>query len=97
MVKLIVCLFCAFAVAVATLQLRQQQLELKHRTSTLQKQIENQQATLWNQQLQIAIYTAPNAIRTTVGQDLDLVPESRLPAAAADWMGRPADTKEEQP
>jgi len=44
---------------------------------------------LWNQQLQIAVYTAPNAIQHTVSNhDLHLVPRSPLPqgvAAANGW------------
>ena len=62
------------------LQLRQQRLELNHQANRLHNQIEAQQAKLWNQQLQIAVYTAPNAISQTVGEhDLKLVPQS--PAA----------------
>jgi hypothetical protein len=77
MVKLLLCLFCAFAIGVAMLELRQQELELKHRAAKFQEEIEGQQAKLWGQQLQIAIYTAPNAIAKTIGQHaLELVPES---------------------
>jgi hypothetical protein len=77
MVKLLLCLFSSFAIGLAALQLRQQQRELGHRTASLQQKIEGQQARLWSQQLQIAIYTAPNAISSTVGQHaLDLTPET---------------------
>jgi len=79
MVKLLLCLGCGMAIAVAMLELRQQELELKHRSARLQEQIEGQQAKLWNQQLQIAIYTAPSALAKTVGQhQLELVPEGKL-------------------
>jgi cell division protein FtsL len=93
MTKLLLCLFCAFALAVATIQLRQQELELKNRAAKLQQDIEGQQAKLWSQQLQIATYTAPNVISKTVGrQGLDLVPE-KLPAQSAknDARQTPAD------
>ena len=41
----------------------------------LHQKINNQQAKLWNQQLQIAVFTAPNAIEKTVkGQQMDMVP-----------------------
>jgi hypothetical protein len=76
MLKLLLCLGCALAIAVAMLELRQQELELKHRAAKLQEEIEGQQAKLWSQQLQIAIYTAPNALTKTVSQhELDLVHE----------------------
>ena len=54
--------------SVMTLQLRQQRLELNYKISQLHRQIESHQAKLWNQQLQIAVYTAPNAIAETVRQ-----------------------------
>jgi len=76
MVKLLLALLCSFAIAVAMLELRQQELELKHHAAKLQDEIESHQAKLWSQQLQIAIYTAPNAIAKTIGlHALDLVPE----------------------
>ena len=86
MVKLLFCLMCALAIATATLQMRQQQLELKHQAAAQQAKIERLQAKLWNQQLQIASSTAPNMIVKTVGEDLDLVPYADLPADAADWL-----------
>ncbi len=86
MLKLILCLTCGLVIAVATLQMRQQQLELKHQAATLQQSIEKQQSKLWNQQVLIAMMTAPSAIKETVGEDLDLVSSSNLPEEAADWM-----------
>jgi cell division protein FtsL len=92
MVKMLICLFSAMGLAVMTLQLRQQRLELNYKISQLHRQIESHQAKLWNQQLQIAVYTAPNAIQHTVdNHDLHLVPRSPLPqgTTAANWIGDP--------
>ncbi|MDB5318629.1 MAG: hypothetical protein JWN40_260 [Phycisphaerales bacterium] len=93
MVKMLVCVVCAMTLAVMTLQLRQQRLELNYKISQLHRQIESHQARLWNQQLQIAVYTAPNAIQQTVSnRDLHLVPRSPLPqgmAAAGNWNADP--------
>ena len=41
-------------VSVVMLQLRQQRMELNYQTNRLHSQIEQSQAKLWNQQLQIA-------------------------------------------
>src|SRR3954463_11860722 len=87
MVKMLVCLICAMGLAVMTLQLRQQRLELNYKVSQLHRQIEAQQAKLWNQQLQIAVYTAPNAISKTVGDhSLKLVPRAPLTAKQTSWI-----------
>ena len=75
MIKLLLCLVSAVLIAVAMLQLRDQKRELNYQISQYHSQIESRQAKLWSQQLQIAIYTAPNAISKTVGdQDLKLAP-----------------------
>jgi uncharacterized membrane-anchored protein YhcB (DUF1043 family) len=89
MVKMLLCLVCGLVVGTAALQMRQRQLELRHKATTLQEQIERKQARLWSQQLQIAMHTAPNALGTTVGKDLGLVPEARLPEKAGNWMAEP--------
>jgi len=74
--------------AVVMLQLRQQELELRHQAADLQIKIQNHQAKLWQQQLEIAVYTAPNAVTKIVqDQNLKLVPEAALPLAAGDWVG----------
>lgn len=87
MLKLLLCLFAGLAICIAVLQLRQQRLELNFQVNRLHGQIEEQQARLWDQQLQIAVYTAPNAISHTVGEkQLDMVPQSPLPARAAHWI-----------
>jgi cell division protein FtsL len=87
MLKLILCLIFAVAIAVVLLQLRQQRLELNHQANRLHNQIEAQQAHLWGQQLDIALYTAPNAISKTVeGKDLRLVPQSPQHVGPSNWM-----------
>lgn len=87
MLKLIICLFCGMGVAVVVLQLRQQRLEMNYQNNRLYGQIEAQQAKLWNQQLQIAVYVAPNAIARTVGaHELNMVPQSPLGAVQANWI-----------
>ena len=75
MVKMLICLLAALGLGVMVLQLRQQRLELNYKISQLHRQIESNQSRLWNQQFQIAMYTAPNAIQHTVNNhDLKLVP-----------------------
>ena len=92
MLKLVLCLFAALLLAVLMLQLRQQRLELNHQANLLHNQIEAQQAKLWSQQLQIAVYTAPNAISETVGKrELNMVPQAPLPAKQANWIDASAD------
>ena len=67
MLKLLLCTFTTFAIAVVMLQLRQERREIAYQSNALHDKIEAQQSKLWNQQLQIATYTAPNAITQTVG------------------------------
>ncbi|MBC8105406.1 MAG: hypothetical protein H7Z14_02355 [Anaerolineae bacterium] len=87
MLKLLICLVSALFISVALLQLRQQRLELNYQANRLHNQIEEHQAKLWDQQLQIAVYTAPNAISRTVGQQkLDMVPQSPMPARKQNWI-----------
>ena len=87
MLKLLLTLALSMLLAVVLLQLRQQRLELNFQTHRLHDQIRRSQSKLWNQQLQIAIYTAPNAISKTVGQQkLNMVPEGPLPARSGGWI-----------
>ena len=87
MLKLLLCLAFTISLGVAVLQLRQQRLELNFQTNRLHNQIRSSQAKLWNQQLQIAICTAPNAITKTVGEkNLNMVPTAPLPARQANWI-----------
>lgn len=80
MIKPLICLFCALIVAMVVLQMRQQRVDLSYQNNTIYRQIEQTKAKLWSQQMQIAVYTAPNAIAQTVGdQRLDLVPVFPIP------------------
>jgi len=64
---------------IVLLNLRQQRLELNYQTNKIHDQIEKCQAKLWQQQLQVAVYTAPNAISKTVDdQNLKMVPQNPL-------------------
>ena len=87
MLKLLLCILCATLLAIVTLQLRQQHRNLNYQNNKLYSQIGACQAELWNQQLQIAMYTSPNAITKTVGaHELNLVPPDALPAGASNWI-----------
>jgi len=87
MVKLLICTLSAAALAACVLQLRQQRLEVNYQTAELHDRIREQQAKLWNQQLQIAICTAPNAITKTVDtHDLKMVPQAPLPRGRTHWI-----------
>lgn len=80
MIKLLLCLGSGALLAMALLQLRDQRLSLDHQQTELHQEIKAQEARLWNQQLQIAVYTAPNAIAQTVNTDhLKMVPEAAVP------------------
>ena len=87
MIKILLTLFFSMIIAVALLQLRQQRLELNYQTNKLHDEIRQSQSKLWNQQLQIAVDTAPNAISKTVGQqNVKMVPQSPLPGQQAHWL-----------
>lgn len=87
MLKLVLCLVSAILLGVLLLQLRQQRLELNVQCNRLHNQIRARQGKLWNQQLQIAVFTAPNAISQTVNErDLKMVPDAPLPAQKANWL-----------
>lgn len=87
MVKLLLCLLSIFVLAVALLQLRQQRLELNYQCNQLHNQIEESQAKLWSQQVQIAMFTAPNAISQTVGDyAIELAPPTTRPAVRTHWI-----------
>ena len=87
MLKLLLCMFTALLLAVLMLQLRQQHLDLSYQANQLHNRIENTQAKLWSQQLQIAVYTAPNAISQTVGTHaLKMVPQSPTRAGQGHWI-----------
>ena len=87
MLKLLICLFGSAVIGVLVLQLRQQHLDLGHQTAELHEQIRARQAKHWDQQVQIAIYTAPNAIQKTVdAHSLKLSPETPLPGGKGNWI-----------
>jgi hypothetical protein len=87
MLKLLLCVLAAAVMAAMVLQLRQQRQELGYQNSRLHDQIKDQQAKLWDQQLQIAVYTAPNAITQTVStHDLKMVPQAPLPRGRTHWI-----------
>lgn len=89
MIKLLICLVSAAALAIALLQLRQQNLEIGYQNAELHGQIRSHQARLWDQQLQIATFTAPNAIANVVeAHDLNMVP--RLSTTTRPANPRPA-------
>jgi hypothetical protein len=76
MLKLLLCILCISLLALTLLQVRQQRLELSFQVNRLHARVKASQARLWSQQLQIAVYTAPNSIRQTVGQhELNMVPQ----------------------
>ena len=87
MLKLLICLTSTALVAVGVLQLRQQNLQLGHQCNQLHTKIRGRQSKLWSQQLEIAVYTAPNAITQTVANhDLHLVPQAPLPRGKKHWI-----------
>ena len=93
MIKLLICIFSASIIALLLLQLRQQHMELSHQTARMHDQIRSRQAKLWDQQVQIAIYTAPNAIQRTVdAHNLKMAPQQPLPGGRQSWIdvSRPA-------
>jgi hypothetical protein len=92
MLKLILCLFCGVATALLLLQLRQQRLNMTFETNRLHNQIEATQSKLWNQQLSIAVSTAPNAIAASVkGDNLKLAPMSPSTSGRL-WTDDPTHT-----
>ena len=94
MVKLLLCVLSAAVLAALVLQLRQQRQELGYQNSRLHDQIKAQQSKLWNQQLQIAVFTAPNAITRTVDtHDLKMVPQAPLPRGRTHWIDVPKPAK----
>ena len=86
MIKILLCLGTGLLIAVCLLQMRQERLELNHQTNQLHNAIEAQQAKLWSQQLQVAIYTAPNSIQKTVGdRNLQLAPQNPVAVGTSNW------------
>ena len=93
MLKLLLCTFSAFAIAVIMLQLRTERREIAFGSNELHDKIESYQSKLWNQQLQIAIYTAPNAITQTVGNhELNMVPARPTQVETSGWIDARSST-----
>lgn len=63
MPKAILILLGFVAIGVGVLQLRQQSLSLRNRTARVHREIQQSQATLWQQQVQIAEFTSPKTIQ----------------------------------
>ena len=78
MLKLLLCLAAAFAVAGCLLMLRQQRLELGHDVNRLHRELQSAQVELWRQQVAVAARTGPEAIGRTVGDEV----AANAPAAA---------------
>jgi cell division protein FtsL len=98
MLKVLLCLLTATAVAVALLQLRQQHLNLSYQTNRLHNQIEIEQARLWDQQLQIAVATAPSAMQQTLAQqDIHFVAPATPPDNLPSWTDLPKTTDTSAP
>jgi hypothetical protein len=86
MVKLLLCLCGGMVLGLAMLQLRQQRLELEHQQTQLHDEIKDQQARLWNQQLQIAVCTGPAAVTQTVNtHHFKMISDSNSPVPRS-WM-----------
>jgi len=95
MLKILLCLVTATAVAVALLQLRQQRLDLSYQNNRLHNEIQTEQARLWNQQIQIAVSTAPNAMQQVIAQqDIHFVAPATPPDHLHSWteMPKPSDS-----
>ena len=85
MLKLLSCILAAFLIAGVLLHLRHQRMEINYRINQDHRKLQELQVKLWNQQLQVAIYTAPKAIQQTAGaHDLKLVPAGSAAAPRAD-------------
>ena len=92
MIKLLICIITSAVIAVCMLQLRQQNMQLGYQCNQLHNKIRGRQAKLWSQQLEIAQYTAPNAITQTVkSQNLNLVPQTPPPAGKRHWIDVESD------
>jgi hypothetical protein len=90
MVKLLICLVWSMAIGVLLLELRQQRLNLTYQVNELHNRIQATQAQLWNQQLDIAVCTAPNAIAATVNQqNLKMSSPPSTPGGARNWVASP--------
>ena len=84
MIKLLLCILSATVLAVLVLQLRQERMELNYQINLMHDDIEDLQTQLWQQQIQIAIATAPNSIAGTIGKhELQMTPAHQEPVRRA--------------
>ena len=85
MLKLLLCVITATVLARAARRFRQQPRSWATRTAGCTTRSRTSKGSSGNQQLQIAVYTAPNAIRQKdpSNHDLKMVPRRRCPAAGA--------------
>ena len=91
MLKLVLCLMCGMLTGALLLQLRQQHLHLEYETNRLHNQIEATQAQLCNQQLSIAVCTAPNALAAAAkGENLKLTASPPAMTSAAQSEANPS-------
>jgi cell division protein FtsL len=96
MLKLLLMLIFTMLLATALLQLRQQRLELNFQTNQLHNAIRDSQSELWSQQIRIAVFTAPNAISETVGdQKLKMGPQSPISNGRSVWLDPASDPSAE--
>jgi hypothetical protein len=79
MLKLLLCIVGAFAIAAVLLHLRHEKMEINYRINQAHRRLQTLQSELWNQQLQMSFATAPAAVEKSVGQHkLKLVPAAPL-------------------
>lgn len=62
MLKLLTCIVGIFIICAVLLQLRQVRLAERHAINALNVRLSTSQATLWNQQLEIAAITTPQVL-----------------------------------
>ena len=85
MIRLLLCLAAALAVAVGLLLLRQQRLQVRHECNVLHARILDAQRELWRQQLRVAVETVPDALRRAAERQASAVPGDAEVAAPDDW------------
>ena len=84
MLKLLLCLTSAFLIAGVLLHLRHERMEINYRINQAHRRLQDLQVELWNQQLQMAIATAPAAVEKAVGRyRMNLIPATPVVRADA--------------
>jgi hypothetical protein len=95
MIRLLLCLLTALGIATALLLIRQQRLQLRHDQNVAHARIVDMQRVLWQQQLQIAVDTAPEALRRVRQMQANRPPADVRPEGPSDWSDLDAQTPEE--